>query len=106
MKFNRYKSIIIFLIFFVSGCTSFKETLTGVKKNNTDEFMVRKKDPLVMPPNFNDLPKPQAQINEDSNDEENINFSEVLGNKNIKNEKIKKSKGTLEKSISSILNNK
>ena len=94
MKFNKYKSIIILLIFFVSGCTSVKEKLSGVKKNNTDEFMVRKKDPLVMPPNFDDLPKPQTQNNEDNNDEENINFSEVLNNKNIKKEKTKKSKGT------------
>ena len=106
MILNRNKSIIIILIFFVSSCTSVKETLSGVKKKNTDEFMVRKKDPLVMPPNFNDLPKPQALINEDNSDEENVNFSEVLDNKNIKKEKIKKSKGTLEKSISNILNNK
>ena len=106
MRFNRYKSIIIFLIFCVSGCTSVKETLSSVNKKNTDEFMVRKKDPLVMPPNYNDLPKPQAQVNKDKNDNENINFSEVLDNKNIKKEKIKKSKGTLEKSISNILNNK
>ena len=106
MRFNRYKSIIIFLIFCVSGCTSVKETLSSVNKKNTDEFMVRKKDPLVMPPNFDDLPKPQTQNNEDNNDEENINFSEVLNNKNIKKEKTKKSKGTLERSISDILNNK
>ena len=98
------------LTFFITSCSdsfsSVKRGLTGAKKKGGDEFMVRKKDPLVMPPNYNDLPKPQAQVNKDKNDEENISFSEVLDNKNIKKIKIKKSKGTLEKSISNILNNK
>ena len=39
------------------------------KKNNTDEFLVEKKSPLVMPPDFNDLPVPNqnkeiSEINE------------------------------------------
>ena len=37
---------------------SVKRGLTGEKKNSTEEFLVEKKDPLVLPPNFNVLPKP------------------------------------------------
>ena len=104
---NKFKNfILINILLFLMSCGTVKNAFMNQKKNNTDEFMVRKKDPLVMPPNFNDLPKPQALINEDNSDEENVNFPEVLDNKNIKKEKIKKSKGTLEKSISNILSNK
>ena len=30
------------------------------KKNNSDEFLVEKKSPLLMPPNFNELPIPKT----------------------------------------------
>ena len=32
--------------------------LTGQKKNSTDEFLVEKKDPLILPPNYEELPTP------------------------------------------------
>ena len=35
-----------------------KRGLTGQKGNNTDEFLVRKKDPLILPPEFGKLPTP------------------------------------------------
>ena len=41
---------------------SVKETLSGQKKQNSDEFLVKKKNPLVLPPNFDDLPEPQKKI--------------------------------------------
>ena len=54
-----YLSSILFLI---TACadtwTSVKRGLTGQKQNSTDEFLVEKKDPLVLPPNFEDLPVP------------------------------------------------
>ena len=106
MKFNKYTILVIFFICFVSGCSSIKDTLSGVKKNNSDEFLVKKKDPLVMPPDFNDLPKPQTQNIEENNENESIDFSKVLGAKKSKKEKPKTDKGSLEKSISNILNNK
>ena len=43
MKLVKYTSIILLLAFFTSGCSSVKETLTGAKKPNTDEFFVKKK---------------------------------------------------------------
>jgi len=36
-----------------------KDALTGKKYENSDEFLVIKKNPLVLPPNFNDLPTPK-----------------------------------------------
>ena len=40
MKLNKHLIIIIISIFLVSGCKSVKETLSGQKKVNTDEFLV------------------------------------------------------------------
>ena len=35
-----------------------KKGLTGAKTSSTDEFLVEKKDPLIKPPNFEELPVP------------------------------------------------
>jgi len=32
--------------------------LTGAKQKSTDEFLVQKKDPLILPPDFESLPSP------------------------------------------------
>ena len=38
---------------------SVKKGLTGEKENSTDEFFIKKKDPLIVPPDFEDLPLPE-----------------------------------------------
>jgi len=106
MKFEKNFFLIVIFVTFISGCSSIKDTLTGVtKQKNTDEFLVKKKDPLVLPPNFNDLPKPQTQKNNENNGEESIDFSNILSESENKKEIIK-NEGSLERSISNILNNK
>ena len=105
MKFKKNIFLIVIFVTFISGCSSIKDTLTGVKKQNTDEFLVKKKDPLVLPPNFNDLPKPQTQKNSENNEEESIDFTNILSESENKKEIIK-NEGSLERSISNILNNK
>jgi len=40
---------------------SVKRGLTGAKLENTDEFFVRKKDPLSLPPRFDELPAPSEK---------------------------------------------
>lgn len=106
MKFEKNFFLIVIFVTFISGCSSIKDTLTGVtKQKNTDEFLVKKKDPLVLPPNFNDLPKPQTQKNSENNGEESIDFSNILSESENKKEIIK-NEGSLERSISNILNNK
>ena len=51
----------------VTSCQSVKNALSGVKKENSDEFLVQKKNPLVLPPDFTDLPEPfekSSKVNE------------------------------------------
>ena len=49
----------LFILLFLCSCQSFKDALTGKKYENSDEFLVIKKNPLILPPNFNDLPTPK-----------------------------------------------
>ena len=57
MKF--YRIILFFYIFLLfASCGTLKEGFKNQKKNNSDEFLVEKKSPLVMPPDYNDLPEP------------------------------------------------
>ena len=58
----------------LAACQSAKDALTLKKKNSADEFLVEKKNPLVLPPNFNDLPTPKdvAETNQIENIEDEI----------------------------------
>ena len=58
---KKISSILLFAIVFFTfqSCQTVKEGFTSQKKKSTDEFLVEKKSPLVMPPEFNvasDLP--------------------------------------------------
>ena len=56
---------ILSIIFFVTSCNtmdSVKRGLTGSKADSGDEFMVQKKDPLILPPDFENLPTPDERI--------------------------------------------
>ena len=66
-QFKFYILIAIAVLF--SSCSSLKEGFTNQKKNNSDEFLVEKKSPLVMPPNYNELPIPSEEnLNKQSNE--------------------------------------
>ena len=70
------KKIKIFLLFnlifgLLASCSTVKEGFSMQKKDNSDEFLVEKKSPLLMPPNFNELPIPKSQsiLENEKNDE-------------------------------------
>ena len=56
---------ILSIIFFVTSCetmSSVKRGLTGEKRASTDEFLIKKKDALIMPPDYENLPTPEERI--------------------------------------------
>ena len=76
------KKIIFYLIVFsilLTSCQSIKDGLSGRKAENSDEFLVKKKNPLVMPPKFMELPEPR----EESNNEKIVKIGETEDIKNI-----------------------
>tara|TARA_B110000003_G_scaffold185426_1_gene184266 strand:+ start:197 stop:517 length:321 start_codon:yes stop_codon:yes gene_type:complete len=104
MRLSKYFITIILCVFFISGCNSVKETMSGKKKANSDEFLVKKKNPLVLPPNFNELPMPEEKTIGDDDQNKDLDFSEVLKDPKNKKKVNKKKNNSLEKSISKILN--
>ena len=56
---------ILSLLLFIASCQtldSVKRGLTGQKKQSSDEFLIKKKDPLILPPDFENLPTPDERI--------------------------------------------
>ena len=55
---------------------SAKKTLTGEKEYSSDEFLVQKKNPLILPPDYENLPTPDEEV---AAKEEISNFEKTLG---------------------------
>jgi hypothetical protein len=69
-KFNLF--VLLNIILFLSSCGTIKEGFSSQKKNNSDEFLVEKKSPLIMPPDYNELPIPQEKNLEKKSEESQI----------------------------------
>jgi len=97
---NIFFTLVILITF--SACQSVKDGLTGKKQTNADEFLVKKKNPLSIPPEFEKLPEPKNLIKNNNQDDSEISLKEIL-TKNITGENIastvEASSDSLEKSI-------
>mgnify|MGYP003716435647 FL=1 len=97
--------IIIIIFFLITACTSswedVKKGLGGQKRTSTDEFLVKKKEPLVMPPKWKDLPRPGQNIKLDDDYEEVTDIEELLrlGKNQESSIKLEQGSGSLEESI-------
>jgi hypothetical protein len=93
------KFLIYFLILIpLFGCESAKEGFTLKKKNNSDEFLIEKKNPLVMPPDYGDLPVPgdfEAQSSNVDKDE----FEKIITKSKNKTSKNSTKKTNIEQSV-------
>jgi hypothetical protein len=52
------------ILLFLNSCGTVAEGLGGGKKKGSDEFLVEKKAPLVLPPSFGELPEPGKEPEE------------------------------------------
>jgi len=99
--------LLIFMINLLNACQSVTEGFTLKKNNNADEFLVEKKNPLVLPPNFNELPTPNnTQISNEESKNEQFDSEFLTKNQSKdKNTKITKSKSTEEFILKNIKKN-
>ena len=74
---------------------SVKRGITGEKQRSTDEFLVKKKDPLVLPPDYDNLPTPDERGDE----KEDVASFEGKLSKNSTTENVSSSDGSAEMSI-------
>jgi len=97
--------IIIIIFFLITACASswedVKKGLGGEKRTSTDEFLVRKKEPLVMPPKWKNLPEPGGVIKSDDEIEEATDIEELikLGRNKEGSTNYEQVNGSLEESI-------
>tara|TARA_Y100001935_G_scaffold200117_1_gene168398 strand:- start:353 stop:667 length:315 start_codon:yes stop_codon:yes gene_type:complete len=57
---NKY-IFLIFIFFLLNACQTIQDGLAGNKNKNSDEFLIEKKNPLEIPPDFGSLPKPKTE---------------------------------------------
>ena len=81
MKRHILLSLLVLSLFSLQNCSTIKKGFSSEKKNSVDEFLVEKKSPLVMPPEFGELPVPGETLieNEDDNDIKNLLSSDSKG---------------------------
>ena len=77
---KKINFLVITLLLCVS-CNSFNEvgkTLRNEKEITTDEFLVKQKEPLVLPPDSQKLPRPNEIKQENKNEKEKKNIKNIL----------------------------
>ena len=70
------------MVLVTASCQSFKNAVSGVKQENSDEFLVQKKNPLVLPPDFTDLPEPFEKSHEVAEVQIEEDIEKLLGMEN------------------------
>lgn len=101
---NRLFLLILFV--FSVSCKSMgdaKKVLTNQKIRTTDEFFVKKKEPLELPPEFNTIPAPGSlkdKRNKEISDDEKI--KQILKAPNVEDVNNKSSSSTEEAILNKI----
>ena len=79
MKKTNLVIVSFIILLFLNSCGTVAEGLGGSKKKGTEEFLVKKKSPLILPPSFGELPEPGnkseeniASVKKDTSDIEDI----------------------------------
>ena len=62
MKKNNYPILFLIFLFLLPGCQDVKNGFSGKNIDQGEEFLVIKKNPLVVPPDFEKMPLPKNEI--------------------------------------------
>ena len=102
MKKFKLLNLVFLFLFILNSCGTVREGFQNPKKNSSDEFLVEKKSPLVIPPEFDQLPVPNDNKDQTNNTQSSFKtllsdteqeIDENLPNKNLEEtllDKIKK----------------
>ena len=105
MKKNNYPILLLILLFLVSGCQDVKKGISGKKINQGEEFLVIKKNPLIIPPDFEKMPIPRNEIEKSNSikveSNQDNDFKKLLKtqDQNVDVSDVRKNTGELEKKI-------
>ena len=83
---NKKIIIIILSLLFLNSCGGVADTIQGKKRSEqSDEFLVKKKNPLTMPPDFDELPSPDGK-SEKKDQSDNDDIKELINKKDSSTE--------------------
>ena len=105
MKKNNYSIYLLIFLFLASGCQDVKKGFSGKKIDQGEEFLVIKKNSLVVPPDFEKMPLPINKISKTNSikveNDQVSEFEKLLRTqeKNIDVATSKENTGDLEKKI-------
>ena len=105
MKKYNYPIFLLFFLLIFSGCQEVKKGFSGKKIDQGEEFLVIKKNPLVVPPDFEKMPIPKNEIKESNSIEVENNqdndFKKLLKtqDQNVDLSDSRENSGDLEKKI-------
>jgi hypothetical protein len=100
MKKNNPLIRIFLFLLLLNSCGALTEGLGGGKQRNSDEFLVIKKAPLVLPPDFDQLPEPGVSSGEEKI-LNTLSIEEIIGqsSSNDMSAETNSSNSSIEKSI-------
>ena len=83
MKIINKTFLIVITILFLSSCSGFK-----LKKKSTsgEEFLIEKKDPLILPPDYSELPEPNEQNNQSNEEDDQIKLETIFNDDSSNND--------------------
>ena len=98
---NIFKNIFyLFLaLALLNACQSVKDGLTTNKNSNSDEFLIEKKSPLVTPPEFGKLPKPETLNEKEANYQDQIDLTTILQKDKSSKKKNSETNTSIENSV-------
>ena len=105
MKKNNYSIFLLFFLLLFLGCQDVKKGFSGKKIDQGEEFLVIKKNPLVVPPDFEKMPLPKNEINKTNSikveNDQDSEFEKLLKNQdeNTSESNSRENTGDLEKKI-------
>ncbi len=102
MKIKKILFVILSLIL-LNSCTGFSDAIQGKKRSeNSDEFLVQKKNPLTAPPDMDELPVPsdQERISEEISDDDSNDIKKAL---NIETKKTEDNNTNNKKNIEKLI---
>jgi hypothetical protein len=99
-----------FILLFLNSCGTIAEGLGGSKKKGSDEFLVEKKSPLVLPPSFGELPEPGKGPEENiiSDKKDTSDIEDIINQSSSTSTSVKSddTKNSIEQSIIKKINEK
>ena len=99
----KQRHLILIIFFLIFSCGTLKDAgkvLRNEKTNSTDEFLIKKKEPLILPPDYNKIPEPGELSTKEISEEDKI--KKILKAPNTKKNNNQKSSSVEETIIEKI----